>query len=77
MTSWLFQVGATRVFVTIRTDNAASAAVARRAGFGHEGTRRSPAVGGAEPEDVDVFAVLPDEWPPPVDGSGGGETQVR
>lgn len=67
MTSWLFQVGATRVFVTIRTDNAASAAVARRAGFGHEGARRSPAIEGAEPGDVDVYAVLPDEWPTPVD----------
>ena len=33
MTSWLFERGAARVFVTIESDNAASAAVARRAGF--------------------------------------------
>ncbi len=41
MTGWLLELGAARVFVTIQADNAASAAVARRAGFTHEGTLRA------------------------------------
>ena len=32
MTGWLFELGAARVFLTIQSENAASAAVARRAG---------------------------------------------
>jgi RimJ/RimL family protein N-acetyltransferase len=44
MTSWLFELGAARVFLTIQSENAASAAVARRAGFVHEGTLRAGAV---------------------------------
>ena len=64
MTGWLFGLGAARVFLTIESDNAASAAVARRAGFTYEGTLRSSAVWQGRRKDVDVFAVLPDEWPP-------------
>ena len=44
MTSWLFELGAARVFLTIQSDNAASAAVARRAGFTYEGTLRGHGV---------------------------------
>lgn len=63
MTGWLFELGAARVFLTIQSDNAASAAVARRAGFTYEGTLRADGVWQGQRKDVDVFAVLPDEWP--------------
>lgn len=44
LTRWLFELGAARVFLTIVADNEASIAVARRAGFVHEGTMRSHGV---------------------------------
>ncbi len=62
MTAWLFELGAARVFLTIQSENAASAAVARRAGFSFEGTLRADSVWQGQRKDVDVFAVLPDEW---------------
>jgi RimJ/RimL family protein N-acetyltransferase len=62
MTSWLFDLGAARVFLTVVSENAASAAVARRAGFAYEGTLRSQGVWQGTRHDVDVFAVLPHEW---------------
>jgi RimJ/RimL family protein N-acetyltransferase len=63
MTGWLFELGAARVFLTIQSENAASAAVARRAGFSFEGTLRADGVWHGQRKDVDVFAVLADEWP--------------
>jgi len=63
MTSWLFRLGAARVFLTIESENTASAAVALRAGFTYEGTLRAYGVWQGQRKDVDVFAVLPDEWP--------------
>jgi RimJ/RimL family protein N-acetyltransferase len=63
MTDWLFELGAARVFLTIHSENAPSAAVARRAGFTYEGTLRADDVWAGQRKDVDVFAVLPDEWP--------------
>jgi RimJ/RimL family protein N-acetyltransferase len=63
MTGWLFKLGAARVFLTIQSENAASAAVALRAGFTYEGTLRSDGVWKGQRKDVDVFAVLPNEWP--------------
>jgi RimJ/RimL family protein N-acetyltransferase len=63
MTGWLFELGAARVFLTIQSENAASAAVACRAGFIYEGTLRAYDVWQGQRKDVDVFAVLPDEWP--------------
>ena len=63
MTGWLFELGAARVFLTIQSENAASATVARRAGFTYEGTLRAYGVWAGQRKDVDVFAVLPDEWP--------------
>ena len=63
MTSWLFRLGAARVFLTIESENTASAAVALRAGFTYEGTLRAYGVWKGQRKDVDVFAVLPDEWP--------------
>lgn len=62
MTGWLLDLGAARVFLTIQSENAASAAVARRAGFTYEGTLRASSVWEGQRKDVDVFAVLPDEW---------------
>ncbi|MGO9872277.1 MAG: GNAT family N-acetyltransferase [Acidimicrobiia bacterium] len=61
-TRWLFEVGAARVFLTIVADNEASVAVARRAGFVHEGTMRSHAVWQGRRSDVMWFAALPLEW---------------
>jgi RimJ/RimL family protein N-acetyltransferase len=63
MTGWLFELGAARVFLTIQSENLASAAVALRAGFTYEGTLRADGVWAGQRKDVDVFAVLPDEWP--------------
>ena len=71
MTGWLFDAGAARVFPTIQSGNAPSGAVARRAGFRHEGTLRSPGVRHGERHDVEVFAVVRDEWPAPSAGEGG------
>lgn len=62
MTGWLFELGAARVFLTIESDNAPSAAVARRVGFTCQGTLRAYGVWQGQRRDVDVFAVLPDEW---------------
>jgi RimJ/RimL family protein N-acetyltransferase len=62
LTSWLFELGAARVFLTVVSENAASAAVARRAGFAYEGTLRSHGVWQGTRCDIDVFAVLPHEW---------------
>jgi RimJ/RimL family protein N-acetyltransferase len=64
MTTWLFELGAARVFVTIESGNAASAAVARRAGFRFEGTLRGYGVWRGVRTDVHVFAVVRDDWPP-------------
>ena len=61
MTGWLFELGAARVFLTIQPENAASAAVARRAGFTYEGTLRAEGAWQGERNHVAVFAVLPDE----------------
>ncbi len=62
MTGWLFGLGAARVFLTVVSENVASAAVARRAGFRYEGTLRAHGVWRGCRQDVDVFAVLPHEW---------------
>jgi RimJ/RimL family protein N-acetyltransferase len=61
MTGWLFELGAARVFLTIQSENTASAAVARRAGFTYEGTLRAYGVWQGRRQDVDVFAALPGE----------------
>ena len=61
MTGWLIELGAAHVFLTIQSENAASAAVARRSGFTYEGTLRAHGVWQGQRQDVDVFAVLPQE----------------
>jgi RimJ/RimL family protein N-acetyltransferase len=62
LTRWLFELGAARVFLTVVADNDASIAVARRAGFVHEGTMRAHAVWQDQRYDVMWFAALPREW---------------
>jgi RimJ/RimL family protein N-acetyltransferase len=62
LTRWLFELGAARVFLTIVTGNGDSVAVARRAGFVHEGTMRAHGVWEGERCDVMWFAALPLEW---------------
>ena len=52
MTRWLFDLGAARAFLTIVADNEGSVAVARRAGFVHEGTMRAHSVWQGERHDV-------------------------
>jgi RimJ/RimL family protein N-acetyltransferase len=62
LTRWLFELGATRAFLTIVAENEASVAVARRAGFVYEGTMRAHAVWQGQRCDVMWFAALPLEW---------------
>lgn len=64
-TRWLFDRGASRVFLTIIAGNEASIAVARRAGFELEGTMRALGVWKGGRCDVMMFAALRDEWAPP------------
>lgn len=58
MTTWLFELGAARVFVAIRPENIASAAVARRAGLAFEGMQRDLGVRGEHRNNVDLYAAL-------------------
>jgi len=62
LTRWLFDQGAARVFLTVVAGNEDSIAVARRAGFVHEGTMRAHGVWQGERCDVMLFAALPLEW---------------
>jgi RimJ/RimL family protein N-acetyltransferase len=62
LTRWLFELGAARVFLTIVAGNEDSVAVARRAGFGYEGTMRAHSVWQGKRCDVMWFAALPLEW---------------
>jgi RimJ/RimL family protein N-acetyltransferase len=64
VTRWLFELGAARVFLTIVAGNHGSAAVARRAGFEHEGTMRDYGIWQGRRCDVMVFAALAIEWAP-------------
>ena len=64
LTRWLFGLGAARVFLTIVAGNEASVAVARRAGFVHEGTMRSHTIWQGERFDVMWFGALPVSWTP-------------
>ena len=62
LTRWLFEQGAARVFLTIVAENLGSVAVARRAGFEHEGTMREHGIWQGQRCDVLVFAALATEW---------------
>ncbi len=63
LTRWLFKLGAARIFLTIVAENEASIAVARRAGFVHEGTMHAHGAWQGGRCDVMWFAALPEEWP--------------
>jgi RimJ/RimL family protein N-acetyltransferase len=65
LTGWLFERGAARVALTVVAGNDGSVAVARRAGFVHEGTMRAYGVWQGERCDVLVFAALAGEWAAP------------
>jgi RimJ/RimL family protein N-acetyltransferase len=76
ITRWLFERGAARVALTVVAGNEGSAAVARRAGFVHEGTMREHSVWRGERYDVMWFAALPREWAMRLpDGSRPGRTR--
>ena len=64
LTRWLFGLGAGRVFLTIVAGNEPSVAVARRAGFVHEGTMPSHGIWKGERFDVMRFGALPHAWTP-------------
>jgi RimJ/RimL family protein N-acetyltransferase len=70
LTRWLFELGAARVFMTIVAGNEPSVAVARRAGFVHEGTMRAHGVWEGRRCDVMWFAALPHEWSGAQPGTG-------
>ena len=65
LTRWLFELGAARVFLTVVAGNHGSAAVARGAGFVHEGTMRSHSVWQGRRYDVLWFSALATEWTMP------------
>lgn len=62
LTNWLFDLGASRVFLTVVADNDASMRVAQRAGFVLEGTASERSVGRGQHHDVLVFAIVAEEW---------------
>ncbi len=63
MTDWAVrQRGISRVEWLVSPANAASIAVARRLGMTHEGTLRSVFAMGGKRHDLQVWAVLADEW---------------
>ena len=59
LTGWLFELGATHVFLTVVAGNDASIAVARRAGFDYEATLPKHSAWMGERLDVLVFGKLP------------------
>jgi RimJ/RimL family protein N-acetyltransferase len=69
LTSWLFDIGAARVVLTVVSGNEGSAAVARRAGYEYEGTMRSQSVWQGRRYDVQWFAAVAGEWRPPSSGA--------
>jgi len=64
LTSWLVELGATRVFLTIVEDNPASISVARRAGFQLEGPTGKKSTWRDRCFDVLGFAVAAKDWKP-------------
>lgn len=54
--------GIQRVEWIVPSENAPSIAVARRLGMTYEGTRRSASVHRGKRQDVEIWAVLADEW---------------
>jgi len=62
LTSWLFDLGAGRVILTVVDDNHASIAVAQRAGFALEGTTGKQGIWNGRCHEVLLFAVTAEDW---------------
>lgn len=62
LTSWLFDLGASRVFLTVMEDNSASTAVAQRAGFLLEGATGEQSPWHGRSHEVLSFAVVAEDW---------------
>lgn len=62
LTNWLFELGASRVFLTVVEDNHASISVARRAGFLLEGPTGEQSVWHGRHHDIVRFAVTAKGW---------------
>jgi RimJ/RimL family protein N-acetyltransferase len=62
LTNWLFELGASRVFLTVVEDNHASIRVAERAGFLLEGTTGKQSTWHGRCHEVLGFAVTADDW---------------
>ena len=65
LTTWLFALGARRVFLTVVDDNHASVAVAQRAGFHSEGPTGEQSIWSGHRHEVLSFAVAADDWERP------------
>jgi RimJ/RimL family protein N-acetyltransferase len=62
LTTWIFDLGARRVFLTIVADNHASIAVAQRAGFVLEGPTGEQSVWNGSRHEILAFAVAAEDW---------------
>src|SRR5436305_11346430 len=62
LTSWLFDLGASRVFLTVVEDNRASIEVAQRAGFLLEGATGEQSIWMGRAHEILCFAVAAEEW---------------
>jgi RimJ/RimL family protein N-acetyltransferase len=62
LANWLFDLGASRVFLAIVEDNHASIRVARRAGFLLEGSTGKQNIWEGRPYEVLCFAVAANDW---------------
>jgi len=62
LTTWIFDLGARRVFVTVVADNNASIAVAQRAGFLLEGPTGEQSVWNGRRHEVLALAVAAEDW---------------
>lgn len=62
LTNWLFDLGASRVFLTVVEDNEPSARVAQRAGFELEGTTGEQTIWDGRSHQVLRFAVTSQDW---------------
>jgi RimJ/RimL family protein N-acetyltransferase len=62
LTHWLFDLGASRVFLTVVEDNLASIRVAERAGFLSEGPNGEQTVWNGRCHEVLRFAVTAENW---------------
>lgn len=62
LTTWLFDLGAARVFLTVVEDNQASVRVAQRLGFHLEGATGEQSMWNGQRHEVLRFAIATDDW---------------